>query len=149
MIEDTDVLDSVIRDYLFERTPSGGYKRKIVCSSPRGIRICQAWLDAQERTEEKQPKKSLELAKRQIWDQIERWSKQLVTTDDIKIAAKLLGLTGKFPMYNLSSKRTLPSLKRLESIPDQRGDVLYAVLENQYTYKETDIGQRESLNKEP
>jgi len=47
---------------------------------------------------------------------IEAWGGRYVSYFDVEVAAALLGLQGRYPFYDISSKLTRPSLSRLEGI---------------------------------
>lgn len=77
------------------------------------IRIAYEWLDAQAKT--KNPTKKR-------WDLkhiIENWAGRYVSQSDVEVAAHMHhDIIGAYPLYNISSRLTEPSQKRLENISE-------------------------------
>lgn len=86
------------------------YTGKPVHEHPDCIRIAAEWLSAQRRI--KQPT-SREHGLKHI---IEAWAGRYVSHFDVEVAATLLGLQGRYPYYDISSRLTRPRLTRLEGI---------------------------------
>lgn len=77
------------------------------------IRIAYEWLDAQAKTKG-QMRKTYPL--KHI---IEKWGGRYVSTTDVEVAAHLHpGIVGKYPLYNISSRLTLPRAERLRDIAE-------------------------------
>lgn len=77
------------------------------------IRIAYEWLDAQKKT--KKPRDVPHMLK----SLIERWAGRYVSVSDVKIAAHLHpAIVGEYPLYNIGSRLTEPSQKRLENISE-------------------------------
>ncbi|QNT78617.1 hypothetical protein [Entomobacter blattae] len=75
------------------------------------IRMAYEWLDAQKKT--KSPTKDTRALKHII----EKWAGRYISASDVEIAAYLHpDIHGKYPWYNISSRLTLPSDKRLQNI---------------------------------
>lgn len=49
---------------------------------------------------------------------IEHWAGRYVSTDDVKLAAKILGLKGTYPFYNIPIAKTRPLKSRLTNIKE-------------------------------
>lgn len=79
---------------------------------PDCILIACAWLSAQTRT--KHP--STRGWSRPLKHIIESWGGRYISTDDVVVAAELVGLSGTYPRFNISSRLTRPSESRLEGI---------------------------------
>ncbi|CAI8941382.1 hypothetical protein [Pseudomonas sp. IT-P294] len=72
------------------------------------IRFAYEWLDAQAKT------KGLVKTPFQIKHLIERWAGRYVSTSDVEVAAFLHpDVRGKYPYFNISSRLTNPSTKRI------------------------------------
>lgn len=80
--------------------------------NPDCIRIACVWLSAQMRT--KHP--NIWGWSRPLKHIIESWGGRYVSTDDVVVAAELVGLTGTYPRFNISNRRIRPSESRLEGI---------------------------------
>ena len=78
---------------------------------PDCIRIAVQWLAAQQWV--KRPNRR---ALRPIKHIIESWAGRYVSEADVCVAATLLGLQGRYPYFNISSRLTRPNLSRLEGI---------------------------------
>ncbi|WP_020407865.1 hypothetical protein [Hahella ganghwensis] len=77
------------------------------------IRMAYQWLDAQTRTKGKMrkiyPLKHL----------IEKWAGRYVSASDVAVAATMHpDIYGEYPFFNISSRLTEPSTKRLEGISE-------------------------------
>ena len=99
------------------------------------IRIAYEWLDAQKKLTGPNPR---------IWGEpikhmIERWAGRYVSQDDVAVAAELHpDIKGLYPRYNIASKLTLPSQRRLANI-GQAGQH-----PNYYeSFEDRDYGRRE------
>lgn len=80
---------------------------------PDCIRFAYEWLDAQKRTTQvvnsHNPLKHI----------IESWSGRYVSQSDVEVAAKLLGLKGSYPAYNLDlTKIVNPDLVRIKHLDE-------------------------------
>ena len=49
---------------------------------------------------------------------IEHWAGRYVSTDDVKLAARILGLKGEYPFYNIPIAKTRPLTSRLTNIKE-------------------------------
>lgn len=76
------------------------------------ILIACQWLDAQKRVK----KPNQQSWSRPLKHIIESWAGRYVSSDDVTVAAHLLGLKGTYPRFNISTRFTLPSTRRLEGI---------------------------------
>ncbi len=77
------------------------------------IRIAYEWLDAQAKT--KNPTKTRWALKHVI----ENWAGRYVSQSDVEVAAHMHpDIIGTYPLYNISSRLTEPSQKRLENITE-------------------------------
>lgn len=76
------------------------------------IRIAYEWLDAQKKLSA--PNTRTTWAMKHL---IEHWGGRYVSTTDVDVAAELHPeIEGKYPHFNISSRLTLPSDRRLASI---------------------------------
>lgn len=78
---------------------------------PDCVRVAGEWLNAQHRTKTvparwPAPLKHL----------VEGWACCYVTQDDVTTAARMLGLRGSYPFFNIASALTLPNPARLHGI---------------------------------
>ncbi len=77
------------------------------------IRMAYEWLDAQVIT------KGVMKTTKPIKHIIEKWAGRYVSQNDVEVAASLHSdIKGKHPLYNISSKLTLPKIDRLEDITE-------------------------------
>lgn len=77
------------------------------------IRIAYEWLDAQTKIKRRVHK---EYSLKHL---IERWAGRYISRDDVEVAAFLHpDIEGEYPFYNISSRLTLPDIKRLAEIPE-------------------------------
>ncbi len=75
------------------------------------IRMAYEWLDAQKKTKTKTK------AAHPLKHIIERWCGRYVSQSDVEIAAYLHPqVVGKYPFYNISTRLTEPSARRLVGI---------------------------------
>jgi len=75
------------------------------------VRMAYEWLDAQVKT------KNRRMTHNPIKHIIEKWSGRYVSTSDVEVAAWLHpNIIGTYPNYNISSRLTLPSIRRLSGI---------------------------------
>ncbi|MBV5327408.1 MAG: hypothetical protein JZU65_07195 [Chlorobium sp.] len=77
---------------------------------PDCIRIAVEWLSAQQWV--KRPNRQGNPIKHVI----EIWGGRYISQSDVEVAAVLLGLEGRYPNFNISSKLTRPSMSRLGTI---------------------------------
>ncbi len=97
------------------------YASKPYHQHPDCIRIAAEWLDAQRRL--KAP-----AVGRGGWHLkhiIEAWAGRYVSQSDVEVAATLLGLKGRYPFYDISSRLTRPKLSRLEGIGEAMTQIGY------------------------
>lgn len=93
------------------------------------IRIAYEWLDAQRKT------KSAIKSGRPLKHLIEKWGGRYVSTTDVEVAATLHPeIQGKYPYYNISTRLTRPSDRRLDGI-DQAFTQGYRDRINEAAYK--------------
>lgn len=79
------------------------------------IRIAYEWLDAQTTT------KGFLNRTHPIKHFIERWGGRYVSSSDVQVAAEIHPrIKGKYPHFNISSRLTLPSDRRLADISEAR-----------------------------
>ncbi|MFK4617849.1 hypothetical protein ABIF50_001126 [Bradyrhizobium diazoefficiens] len=79
------------------------------------IRIAFEWFDAQSTT------KRLAKPTYPLKNIIEMWGGRYIATSDVEVAAELHPrIKGKYPHFNISSRLTLPSDRRLADIPEAR-----------------------------
>lgn len=74
------------------------------------VRIAGEWLDRQKWTS------TLSRVQHPLKHIIEEWGKRYVSADDVQVAARMLGLKGNYPFFNISSRLTHPPEERLEGI---------------------------------
>lgn len=74
------------------------------------IRIAYQWLAAQERT------KGAQRRHYPIKHMIEQWAGRYVSQADVEVAAHLLGIMGRYPNFNISSRFIDPDVRRLDGI---------------------------------
>jgi len=77
------------------------------------IRIAYEWLDAQKKIKNKSNKA------RALKHVIEKWGGRYISTSDVCVAAELHpDIHGVYPFFNISSRLTEPSIKRLNDISE-------------------------------
>ena len=74
------------------------------------VRIAYEWLSAQVQT------MGITRKRFAIKHMIEKWGGRYVSQSDVELAAHIIGLKGKYPLFNISSKLTEPNRRRLEGI---------------------------------
>lgn len=74
------------------------------------VRICCAWLEAQRRTDD------LSCVGSPLRHIIQEWGGRYVTEHAVTIAAKLLGIKGNYPKFNINPNFTFPHHERLQGI---------------------------------
>jgi hypothetical protein len=77
---------------------------------PDCIRIAYEWLSAQYRI------KVVHKRYLPLKHIIESWAGRYVSKDDVAVAAKVLGLEGEYPNYNISKRLVKPCRQRLKKI---------------------------------
>lgn len=74
------------------------------------ILIALEWLGAQKLT------KGISKSTRPLKHMIEAWAGRYVSTNDVEVAATILGLRGSYPHFNISARLVEPSVDRLANI---------------------------------
>ncbi|MCU7837188.1 MAG: hypothetical protein KZQ83_18340 [gamma proteobacterium symbiont of Taylorina sp.] len=119
---------------------STGNKPDILHEHSDCIHMAVEFLSAQKPTKRAQPHRQRNY---DIKHMIEHWAGRYVSADDVSVAAILLGLRGKYPNYNFSTKLVFPSQSRLAGIPEAfTQEIKYLICEDYtlYTYWENDDG---------
>ena len=94
------------------------------------IRMAYEWLDAQTKT------KTQRMTYNPLKHIIEKWCGRYVSQSDVEVAAWLHpDIFGTYPNFNLSSRLTLPSLKRLSDISEAGNHNPIGAKYNSDTYK--------------
>jgi len=77
------------------------------------IRIAYEWIDAQKKIKNKSNKATA------LKHTIEKWDGRYISTSDVCVAAELHpDVHGVYPFFNISSRLTEPSIKRLNNIEE-------------------------------
>ena len=87
-----------------------GNRRKPYHDHPDCIRLAVEWLAAQGRI------KKPGTHRHGLKHYVESWAGRYVSADDVCVAGTLLGLQGRYPCFDISSRMTRPNLSRLEGI---------------------------------
>lgn len=91
---------------------------------PDCIRIAVEWLAAQRQIKRPTRRAFLCFPLKHI---IESWGGRYVSRDDVEVAALLLGLQGQYPRFNISSRLTRPSSKRIQGVGQAMTHEIYLV----------------------
>jgi hypothetical protein len=79
---------------------------------PDCIRIAMQWFDAQPR-KDRRMSESLPMK-----HMIEQWAGRYVSQHDVEVAARLLGLNGRYPRFAISDRLIYPDICRLDGIDE-------------------------------